>query len=605
MVQGDYINVDYAKKICLNASSNFNIDEAVVYDKNAKNISATSIGTIQIMPIVNETLKGIDKSTILKVGKDLLAIASSPIKSNGKVIGAVVVSRQVSDKSFVEDIAKIYDVEVTYFSGYTRVYTTIDGLEGTEIETQDRIDKVMEGETVLDVAVINGVDYLVNYFPVTNENDEILTAFFIGKEASAVKEVALGIFKPLIVAALCITFILIIVMIFVVYKIIIKRLNFVGGSVKRLSSGNADLTFRLPIKGEDEFSDLCKDVNSFIEILQELVQKLNNAEVSLEEIGENLSTNSQESASATTEIMANIESVRRQAKTQSASVDDTSAVLTNAEQSVKELIDQINNQVAGITESSAAIEEMLGNIASVSNAVNKMADSFKVLDSNVSDSNTKIEKVVDKVNQMASQSETLLQANNMIAQVAAQTNLLAMNAAIEAAHAGEAGKGFSVVADEIRKLAETTSVQSKNINVELKDIINSIQEVVNLSGTSKEAFSSIVTQLGSTDTIMTQIDNAMEEQSLASKQILEALTDMKNQSSIVTDKSVELKDGVVEVNKNMDNVSEVSNTILGSMDEMAAGSKQISAAAEDVSDLAQQTKDNIEIMKSLLKQFKA
>jgi methyl-accepting chemotaxis protein len=180
-----------------------------------------------------------------------------------------------------------------------------------------------------------------------------------------------------------------------------------------------------------------------------------------------------------------------------------------------------------------------------------------------------------------------------------------MNAAIEAAHAGEAGKGFSVVADEIRKLAETSSVQSKNINTELKEISASIQDIVTLTGDARNSYSSIVSQLNSTDTIMEQIANAMAEQSLASTQILEALADMKGQSTSVNEKSKGLQRGIEHVQNNMNVVAQVSDVILGSMDEMTAGSQEISTSSQSVSNLAQQTRDNIEIMDSLLKQFKA
>jgi methyl-accepting chemotaxis protein len=402
-----------------------------------------------------------------------------------------------------------------------------------------------------------------------------------------------------------ITIILVGLIILLIYQSIIKRLNFVGKSIKTLSSGDADLTLRIPTKGNNEFSELGNDVNVFIEILQTLVKKLNEAQLSLEQIGAELGVNSQETASATSQIMANISSVRIQAETQSAAVVETTSVLEQSGQSVNELVALINNQVAGISQASAAIEEMIGNIGAVSNSVKIMSQSFKVLDSNVNDGNFKLENVGNKVNQMAEQSKMLLQANNMIAQVASQTNLLAMNAAIEAAHAGEAGRGFSVVADEIRKLAETSSVQSKNINTELKEISASIQDIVLLTSDARNSYDSIVTQLTSTDSIMEQIDNAMSEQSLASTQILEALADMKGQSASVNEKSMSLQKGISEVQNNMDVVAQVSEVILGSMDEMTAGSQEISTSSQSVSNLAQQTRDNIEIMDSLLKQFKA
>jgi methyl-accepting chemotaxis protein len=382
-------------------------------------------------------------------------------------------------------------------------------------------------------------------------------------------------------------------------------LKFVGDSIKTLSSGDADLTQRVLVKGHNEFSELGKDVNSFIEILQSLVKRLNEASVSLEQIGNELGVNSQETASATTEIMANIASVRTQAEVQSSAVSETSNVLEQSGKSVQELVDLVSSQVSGITQASAAIEEMISNISAVSNSVKLMAESFRILGSNVGDGNLKLENVGTRVNQMAEQSKMLLQANNMIAQVASQTNLLAMNAAIEAAHAGEAGKGFSVVADEIRKLAETSAIQSHNINTELKNIGVSISDVVSLSNDARHAFDSIVSQLNTTDQIMGQIDNAMSEQSAASTQILEALADMKGQTASVNEKSVGLRKGIENVRNNMNVVTQVSDVILGSMDEMAAGSQQIHSASQTVSDLAQSTQNNINVMDSLLKQFTA
>ena len=410
---------------------------------------------------------------------------------------------------------------------------------------------------------------------------------------------------PLLMITAGITLMLVLLLIFVLYKTVLNKVKFVGKSIKTLSSGNADLTIRVPVKGNDEFSELGADVNQFINILQGLVQKLNGAQLSLEQIGNELGINSQETASATSEIMANINSVRMQAETQSAAVSETSSVLENSRAHVGELVDLVNNQVAGITQASAAIEEMISNIAAVSNSVKMMSESFKLLGLNVGDGNNKLENVGARVNQMAAQSKMLIQANNMIAQVASQTNLLAMNAAIEAAHAGEAGRGFSVVADEIRKLAETSAAQSKNIFNELKEISGSIEDVVGLSQDAQKSFEAIVNQLNVTDSIMGQIDNAMSEQSAASTQILEALADMRGQSVSVNEKTGNLRKGIEEVQNNMTVVSQVSDLILGSMDEMAAGSQQITTSSQSVSELAQNTRENIEVMDSLLRQFTA
>ena len=595
----------FVNDICHQTTKYYDADGAIIVDTNGKKVTTTSLGSVDFSRYINRAIAGEEVSSVFMDGKHLYAVVATPLIVNGKQVGAAITKQRISDDNFVAKIASLYDVQAEYYSGYTRVYSTYTLMTGSKIENKHIIDSVLAGESVQAIITIQGEQYISYYFPIRDSEGNVLTAFHMGKSKSDILEIEKSIFIPLFIIAALITTILTLLIVLLIYESILKRLKFVRNSIKTLSSGEADLTQRVMVKGNNEFSELGTDVNTFIELLQSLVKRLNKAELALEQIGNELGVNSQETASATTEILANISSVRSQAEVQSSAVSETSNVLERSSQHVQELVDLVSNQVSGITQASAAIEEMISNISAVSNSIKMMSYSFKLLDSNVGDGNHKLENVGNKVNQMAEQSKMLLQANNMIAQVASQTNLLAMNAAIEAAHAGEAGKGFSVVADEIRKLAETSSMQSRNINNELKEIGISIKDVVDLSNEARSAFTAIVNQLNTTDQIMGQIDNAMTEQSAASTQILEALADMKDQTASVNEKSVNLRRGIENVQNNMSVVSQVSDVILGSMDEMAAGSQQISSASQNVSELAQSTRDNIVVMDSLLKQFTA
>lgn len=595
----------FVNDICHNTTRYFDADGAIIVDTNGKKVTTTSLGSIDFTSYINRALSGEEVESIFIDGKHLYAVVATPLKVNGNIVAAAVTKKRITSDKFIAKIASTYNVDAEYFDGYKRVYSTFTLMTGTEIYDKSVIDNVLKGKSVHRIVSVYGEDYISYYFPIIDSDGKVLTSFYIGKPVSDAYKIAKTILIPLLTVTAVITIILVLLLILVLYKTVLKKVKFVGKSIKTLSSGNADLTIRVPVKGNDEFSELGADVNQFINILQGLVQKLNGAQQSLEQIGNDLGINSQETASATSEIMANINSVRMQAETQSAAVSETSSVLENSREHVGELVDLVNNQVAGITQASAAIEEMISNIAAVSNSVKMMSESFKLLDLNVDDGNNKLENVGARVNQMAAQSKMLIQANNMIAQVASQTNLLAMNAAIEAAHAGEAGRGFSVVADEIRKLAETSAAQSKNIFNELKEISGSIEDVVGLSQDAQKSFEAIVNQLNVTDSIMGQIDNAMTEQSAASTQILEALADMKGQSVSVNEKTGNLRKGIEEVQNNMTVVSQVSDLILGSMDEMAAGSQQINSSSQSVSDLARNTRDNIQVMDALLRQFTA
>lgn len=597
--------VDAVDPIVESACRGFDIDDITVFDEDMNLCTSSSIArSMTDTEIIQRALRGETVLKVEKMGQDVKIIRSVPIKHGTRIVGAIVGMTTSTSQRFVDRMKSLTGCDNTIFDGETRAYTTLSGMRGSVISDSTPIRLAEQGKDYSGVTTIGGKKYVVYYFPYKGPDGKFLTTLWLGKELGIIGHVSGIIFKPLATVTILLVLILLAALIALISFRVIRPLNRVGGAMRRLASGDADLTIRLPVHGNDEFAQISANVNTFIIMLQTIVEDLNHAQLSLTEIGQSLGSNAQQSASATAQIMANIQGVRKQSENQAEAVANTTGVLGQSSTSMNHLSDLVEAQSAGISESSAAIEEMLGNITSVTNSVHRMADSFNELGGTVNDGKNKLANVDGKVNEIAEQSKMLIQANQIISQIASETNLLAMNAAIEAAHAGKAGEGFSVVANEIRKLAETSSTQSKNINMELKQISASIKDVVSLSKESQTAFGQIITHLNSTDTIIREIDNAMNEQENASRQIFSALSDVRNQALEVSGKSREVNDGIIAVSRDMDSVSQISSIILGSMDEMTAGAQEISTASQSVADLASQTKSNIDLMNEKLSKFK-
>jgi methyl-accepting chemotaxis protein len=383
----------------------------------------------------------------------------------------------------------------------------------------------------------------------------------------------------------------------------IKPLARTAAAFGELSQGDADLTRTIALKRDDEIGDLVSGFNAFVDKLRGIVSTLKNAQETLGGIGDELATSSHEAASATAQILANIEGVRRLAANQESSTSIATTSVGSVVGGIAELDGLTETQAAGIAEASASIEEMIGNIGSVSSSIGHMAERFEALTRTAVDGREKQEAVAVKVGAIASQSELLLEANEVISSIASQTNLLAMNAAIEAAHAGDAGKGFSVVADEIRRLAETSAEQSKSIGAELTSIKRTIAEVVTASAESEESFKLVSSNITATDELVRQVDRAMAEQGEGSRQILEALRDMNTAAEAVRYKAQAMTQDAERARDGMSALLESTVTIRGSMDEMGAGAEQINKAAQSVSTLAESTRDSINAMDEVIGKF--
>jgi methyl-accepting chemotaxis protein len=383
----------------------------------------------------------------------------------------------------------------------------------------------------------------------------------------------------------------------------------IAAPIRRLSESfgpiaEGDLTQRTNFRSRDEVGTLGGLFNHVSDRLRLMLNTVKSSIESLSSVGRRLAGTSSSAAGSIERIVEHVEIIRREIERQATSVKTSSSAVERITANVESLDQMIDVQSSGVVQSTASIEEMAASIESVSANVERMANHMRELVDASEVGRGRIADVSDQIKQIARQSETLVEANSIISSIAEQTNLLAMNAAIEAAHAGEAGKGFAVVAEEIRKLAESVTAQSHEIEQELSSTKSVIDGVVGASADSERAFADVQRLIHQVSVLEDEVKQSTLEQSAGSKQILEALSQINEITAQVKTGAGEMKEATTAVMGEMNALVEVSERVQSGMGQIGTATDDMSEAVRGLDVISQENRESIDRVSREIGQFK-
>jgi methyl-accepting chemotaxis protein len=344
----------------------------------------------------------------------------------------------------------------------------------------------------------------------------------------------------------------------------------IAGPLKRVIAhfeviAAGDLRRKVLVSGRDEIARLAQEFNTFTDILGQSLKDLQNIAMHMRERAESFSSGIKKADTAFQAIGESVTEVIMKGSDNTRGLEEATTSVRTISGRIRSLEERLQDQSNAILQSSSALEEMLANIDSVTRAIVTSSSYFDKLGRVSQVGEEQLQSVIEMIRKINARSEELLETNTVISSIAGQTNLLSMNAAIEAAHAGEAGKGFAVVADEIRKLAENASEQSRSTEKILGEIVRAFAEITESSQLAGENFGSIRELIETVVRIESEVKNSMQEQNASSREIQLAIGGLRDSTMATHEDASEISEGAERIKGEIETLGSNSRGISDSI----------------------------------------
>jgi len=445
--------------------------------------------------------------------------------------------------------------------------------------------------------LVNGKNYHARVYDAKCINSKLITFVERGE--------LLETFYRLLIAMIIITvslFLLALIVATIISKILKRYFINLEGTFKQIAKG--DLSTRLEFKVENEIGRLTRYFNESIMHMGHMLEVLIKESMQMELIGITLSSDMAKTSDLASKVTVVVNDIKDEIIRQASSVTE---ILSTVEQSIR-IIELLDSSIERETGNVSGSVEKMELITQKIHAIKDMLDANDVL----------IKELLQKtlngkegarianevVSQIAEKSDSLLEASLIVQNIATQTNLLAMNAAIEAAHAGEVGKGFAVVADEIKKLAEESNTQGKKITAVLKETMEAIKNLITTGRGAQNIFDEVYVSTNDISQKEDMIVAELKTQANSTNIALNMMREIKKVADDIKAGSSEMLEGNNAVLHVMKILNALTTGINQNMQEISRDAIKITATIEDASNLTKKNKKSIDSLSSITKQFK-
>lgn len=382
---------------------------------------------------------------------------------------------------------------------------------------------------------------------------------------------------------------------------ITKRIDLLKTLSFKLSQ--KDLRYQITDKAKDELGDLVRDLSGTITVLDGVFREVKESASTVREFGGHVSEMTDATAAATSQIKANMSSLRKQFATLYQAVDVSMKKLENMSDVALSLVIDNQQQSESIQSNAQNMTKISETIRIIAGTSVKKTRSAEQIQDYVSDGDSKIVATADLLQEVTDMLDEIGEVINIINRIAEQTNILSMNAAIESAHAGDAGRGFSVVAEEIRSLAESTADNASTIAASINAVIRKVKQADEASALAAEAFARVSEQAEDMVKSLKEITRDIGEADIGISSVDARTQDIAATARKISSECETLNMQQMDVSEAMVQMHNVFFEVRDGVDEIQHGADDIVDRALEVSELSTENARGIEALTMSLDRF--